>query len=97
MWYVENLHGTAGMGQSYGYATVIECSEPPRGDMTRSYSGPFATEAEAEAQAAADNAVHDAYADEANGLAEGTEDPLAAAAEGLGRIVTRSLLRQLGE
>jgi len=67
--YVENRYGTAGMGDSFGFASVIEIEDGDdtydgmRYDQTRSISGPYATRAEAKAVAEADNAIHDAYSD----------------------------------
>jgi hypothetical protein len=60
--YVENQFGTAGMGQSFGYAQVVESDLPLDTcyDQTGSLNGPYSLD-EAEAVAAADNKVHDAY------------------------------------
>jgi hypothetical protein len=63
-YYVDNFYGTAGMGQSFGYAQVTESDEEldTFSDQTSSRNGPFATEAEAQAQADKDNAEwHDPY------------------------------------
>lgn len=58
MFYAVAHHGTAGLGQSFGYAEVVE-GEPPRSDQTTTVEGPYRTRAAA--QAAAD--VMDAQCD----------------------------------
>lgn len=64
-YYVENKFGTAGMGQSFGYAQVIESDEELEtySEQTSSRQGPYSKE-KAERIAAADNAeYHDPYRD----------------------------------
>lgn len=51
MFYAIAHHGTAGLGQSYGYAEVAELDDAPRGDQTMTIAGPFRTRAEAQKEA----------------------------------------------
>jgi len=49
--YAVCYHGTAGIGNSYGYSFVAECDEGdqvPTSDATTTVAGPYVTEAEAE-------------------------------------------------
>lgn len=50
MFYAVAHHGTAGLGDSFGYAEVVE--EAPRVDQTTTIAGPYADKAEAENVAA---------------------------------------------
>jgi len=61
-YYVENWYGTAGMGNSFGYAQVVENETPIETyvNQTDSLSGPYSRE-EAQQNADNDNAIHDAY------------------------------------
>ena len=44
-------HGTAGLGNSFGYAEVVECDDAPRHDQTTTVWGPYTREhAEREAE-----------------------------------------------
>jgi hypothetical protein len=51
-WYVEVQHGS-GPGRSYGYATPFQSNEEEEmcGDQTRTFYGPFESQAQAEAEA----------------------------------------------
>jgi hypothetical protein len=45
-------HGTAGLGNSFGYAEVVECGDAPRHDQTTTVWGPYNTKERAEAEVA---------------------------------------------
>ena len=51
-YYAVAHHGTAGLGNSFGYAEVVECADAPRHDQTTTVWGPYNTKERAEAEVA---------------------------------------------
>ena len=49
-------HGTAGLGNSFGYAEIVECADAPRHDQTTTVWGPY-TQEQAEREVAEMNAL----------------------------------------
>ena len=53
-------HGTAGLGNSFGYAEVVQDEDAPRHDQTTTVWGPY-TQEQAEREAAEMNALCAAF------------------------------------